>query len=68
MFDSTRIIGQKQADKALQLMAGPSTALAGTVDFAHMWVKHTPNSAKRPSTYDPHSHITIEWSCVSVYY
>jgi neutral ceramidase len=53
MFDSTRIIGQKQSAKALELYDSPGTALHGTVDYAHMYVMMPGTNVSDPVTGKP---------------
>jgi len=50
MFDSCRIIGQMQSDKATELYKMPGMELASTIDYVHAYVQMTGRNVSDPET------------------
>jgi len=53
MFDSCKIIGTKQYNKAAELYAQPGTPITASVDYAHKYVKMVGRNVSDPVTGKP---------------
>lgn len=55
MFDSTRIIGENQFNKAMELYKNASTMLTGPIGFVHQYVNMTDVTVPYNSTFTGHT-------------